>query len=142
MDPRGAKRLRTGWRRATGGPHRKALRTTAVGAVSATLVAGTALGFAPTAQAAPNPVRFVDIAGDGGTVLKANVVTPSGAGATDRYPLLVMPTSWGLPQVEYLAQAQKLADSGYVVVTYNVRGFWQSGGQIEVAGPPDVADAS
>ncbi|MFJ3505871.1 CocE/NonD family hydrolase [Streptomyces luteogriseus] len=124
------------------GPHRKALRTTAVGAVSATLVAGTALGFAPTAQAAPNPVRFADIAGDGGTVLKANVVTPSGAGATDRYPLLVMPTSWGLPQVEYLAQAQKLADSGYVVLTYNVRGFWQSGGEIEVAGPPDVADAS
>ncbi|MEU0214448.1 CocE/NonD family hydrolase [Streptomyces sp. NPDC006265] len=142
MDPRGAKRLRTGGRRATGGPHRKALRTTAVGAVSATLVAGTALGFAPTAQAAPDPVRFVDIAGDGGTVLKANVVTPSGAGATDRYPLVVMPTSWGLPQVEYLAQAQKLADSGYVVVTYNVRGFWQSGGEIEVAGPPDVADAS
>ncbi|MEU1105768.1 CocE/NonD family hydrolase [Streptomyces tibetensis] len=124
------------------GHHRNALRTTAVGAVSATLVAGTALGFAPTAQAAPNPVRFVDIAGDGGTVLKANVVTPAGARAADRYPLLVMPTSWGLPQVEYLAQAQKLADSGYVVVTYNVRGFWQSGGEIEVAGPPDVADAS
>ncbi|MFC9678983.1 CocE/NonD family hydrolase [Streptomyces sp. NPDC056948] len=124
------------------GLHRKALRTTAVGAVSATLVAGTALGLAPTAQAAPNPVRFVDITGDGGTVLKANVVTPAGADGTHRYPLLVMPTSWGLPQVEYLAQAQKLADSGYVVVTYNVRGFWQSGGEIEVAGPPDIADAS
>ncbi|MFJ8464023.1 CocE/NonD family hydrolase [Streptomyces swartbergensis] len=124
------------------GLHRKALRTTAVGAVSATLVAGTALGLAPTAQAAPSPIRFVDITGDGGTVLKANVVTPAGADGTHRYPLLVMPTSWGLPQVEYLAQAQKLADSGYVVVTYNVRGFWQSGGEIEVAGPPDVADAS
>jgi predicted acyl esterase len=124
------------------GHPRKALRTTAVGAVSATLVAGTALGLAPTAQAAPNPIRFVDISGDGGTVLKANVVTPAGADGTHRYPLLVMPTSWGLPQVEYLAQAQKLADSGYVVVTYNVRGFWQSGGEIEVAGPPDVADAS
>jgi predicted acyl esterase len=124
------------------GPHRKALRTTAVGAVSATLVAGSALGIAPTAQAAPHPVRFVDIGGDGGTVLKANVVTPSGADPARRHPLLVMPTSWGLPQIEYLAQAQKLADSGYVVVTYNVRGFWQSGGEIEVAGPPDVADAS
>jgi predicted acyl esterase len=44
--------------------------------------------------------------------------------------------------VEYLAQAQRLADAGYVVLTYNVRGFWQSGGQIEVAGPPDTADAS
>ncbi|MFE9771987.1 CocE/NonD family hydrolase [Streptomyces sp. NPDC005931] len=124
------------------GPHRKALRTTAVGVVSATLIAGSALHLAPTAQAAPQPVRFVDITGDGGTVLKANVITPTGADASRRYPLIVLPTSWGLPQVEYLAQARKLADSGYVVVTYNVRGFWQSGGEIEVAGPRDTADAS
>ncbi|MDH6213360.1 CocE/NonD family hydrolase [Streptomyces pseudovenezuelae] len=120
---------------------RKALRTTAVGAVSATLVAGSALGLAPTAQAA-DAVRFVDIGGDGGTVLKANVITPAGADGTHRYPLVVLPTSWGLPQVEYLAQAQKLANSGYVVVSYNVRGFWQSGGEIDVAGPSDTADAS
>jgi predicted acyl esterase len=112
-----------------------------VGAVSATLVAGGTLGLAPAAQAAPG-VRFVDIAGDGGTVLKANVTTPAGADGTRRHPLLVLPTSWGLPQAEYLAQAQKLANSGYVVVGYNVRGFWQSGGEIEVAGPPDLADAS
>ena len=123
------------------GTHRKALRTTAVGAVSATLIAGGALGLAPAAQAA-DAVRFVDITGDGGTVLKANVIMPAGADGAHRYPLLVLPTSWGLPQVEYLAQAQKLADSGYVVVSYNVRGFWQSGGEIEVAGPPDIADAS
>ncbi|WP_330460632.1 alpha/beta fold hydrolase [Streptomyces sp. NBC_00820] len=122
------------------GPARTTLRTAAVGAVSAALIAGTAC-LAPAAQAAPS-VRFVDITGDGGTVLKANVVTPSDADGSRGYPLIVLPTSWGLPQVEYLAQAQKLADSGYVVLTYNVRGFWQSGGQIEVAGPPDVADAS
>ncbi|AZP21292.1 CocE/NonD family hydrolase [Streptomyces aquilus] len=124
------------------GHHRKALRTTAVGAVSATLIAGSALGFAPAAQASTGGIRFVDIAGDGGTVLKANVITPAGADGSRRYPLIVFPTSWGLPQVEYLAQAQKLANSGYVVVSYNVRGFWQSGGRIEVAGPPDIADAS
>ncbi|MEU1270991.1 CocE/NonD family hydrolase [Streptomyces sp. NPDC005799] len=123
------------------GHSRNALRTTAVGAVSATLIAGCVLGVAPTAQAA-SAVRFVDITGDGGTVLKANVVLPPGADGTRRYPLLVLPTSWGFPQVEYLAQAQKLADSGYVVVGYNVRGFWQSGGEVEVAGPPDTADAS
>ncbi|MDF3298654.1 CocE/NonD family hydrolase [Streptomyces tropicalis] len=125
------------------GTHRtKTLRTTAVGAVSAALIAGGVLGSAPAAQAAPGGVRFVDITGDGGTVLKCNVVTPAGADGSRRYPLVVMPTSWSLPQVEYLAQAQKLADAGYVVVSYNVRGFWQSGGQIEVAGPPDWADAS
>ncbi|MFG2641966.1 alpha/beta fold hydrolase [Streptomyces sp. NPDC048370] len=110
-------------------------------------MAGTALGLAPTAHAAPSgtsgpSVRFVDIAGDGGTVLKANVVTPAGAGASTRYPVIVLPTSWAMPQIEYLVQAQKLADSGYVVVSYNSRGFWQSGGEIETAGPRDVADAS
>jgi predicted acyl esterase len=117
------------------------LRTTAAGAVSASLIAGGILGLAPAAQAAANGVRFVDIAGDGDTVLKANVVTPKGADGRRRYPLIVLPTSWGFPQVEYLAQAQRLADSGYVVLSYNVRGFWQSGGEIDVAGPHDVADA-
>jgi predicted acyl esterase len=124
------------------GHRRASVRTAAVTAVSATLFAAAA-GLAPAAQAAGTPgVRFVDITGDGGTVLKANVVTPAGADGSHAYPLIVLPTSWSLPQVEYLAQAQKLADAGYVVLTYNVRGFWQSGGQIEVAGPPDVADAS
>ncbi|MFH9674302.1 CocE/NonD family hydrolase [Streptomyces sp. NPDC017405] len=123
------------------GPGRAALRTAAAAAVSAALVAGTVVGLAPAAQAAPD-IRFVDIAGDGGTVLKANVLTPEGADGTRAYPLVVLPTSWALPQVEYLAQARKLADSGYVVLAYNVRGFWQSGGRIEVAGPPDTADAS
>ncbi|MEU8030085.1 CocE/NonD family hydrolase, partial [Streptomyces sp. NPDC049099] len=108
----------------------------------AALIAGTVVGLAPPPQADAPSVRFVDITGDGGTLLKGNVVTPSGADGSRRYPLLVLPTSWSFPQVEYLAQAQKLADAGYVVLTYNVRGFWQSGGQIEVAGPPDVADAS
>ncbi|WP_018547038.1 alpha/beta fold hydrolase [Streptomyces sp. LaPpAH-108] len=122
-------------------PHRT-LRTCAVGTVSAALAAGALVGLAPAAQAAAPSVRFVDIPGDGGTVLKANVVTPPGDTATGRHPLLVLPTSWGLPQVQYLAQARKLAESGYVVLTYNVRGFWQSGGEIEVAGPPDLADAS
>lgn len=129
---------------------RKALRTAAVGTVSAALLAGSATAALPAttaparqdaAGAAPG-VRFVDIEGDGGTVLKANVVTPAGSDGRRTHPVIVLPTSWGMPQIEYLAQARKLADSGYVVVSYNSRGFWQSGGEIETAGPPDVADAS
>ncbi|MEU3301728.1 alpha/beta fold hydrolase [Streptomyces sp. NPDC006678] len=128
-------------------PH-KPLRTSTTGAVSAALLAGAAFGLAPAAPAAATGaaaapgVRFVDIRGDGGTVLKANVVTPADAGGSRTYPVIVLPTSWATPQVEYLAQATKLAGAGYVVVSYNARGFWQSGGRIEVAGPPDVADAS
>lgn len=128
-------------------------RTTTAAAV-ATLLAATALGLAPhQAQAAPattvaaaadasSQVRFHDIPGSGGITLKGNVFTPAGAASGRKYPLIVLPTSWGLPQIEYIAQAKKLADSGYVVVSYTSRGFWLSGGDIEVAGPPDIADVS
>ncbi|WP_274912492.1 alpha/beta fold hydrolase [Streptomyces sp. WZ-12] len=139
-------------------PSRTTLRA-AIGTLSAAVLATTTLTVAP-AHAAPAPdrttaataarptatgsptLRFVDIAGAGGTPLKANVFTPAGADATRRYPLIVLPTSWAMPQVEYLVQARKLAATGYVVLGYNSRGFWQSGGQIETAGPKDIADAS
>ncbi|MGW8377021.1 alpha/beta fold hydrolase [Streptomyces sp. ODS28] len=128
-------------RRGTGG------RRSALTALAAGIVATGSLAAAPAVRADDKPaqapgVRFVDIAGDGGTTLKANVVTPSGARPGERFPVVVLPTSWGMPQVEYLAQAKKFADSGYVVVSYNARGFWQSGGNIETAGPEDVRDAS
>ncbi|MFJ9847831.1 CocE/NonD family hydrolase [Streptomyces sp. NPDC101150] len=123
-----------------------------IATVSAAVLATTALTAAPaTAQAAPAEsapssgvpsVKFVDIKGDGGITLKANVFTPAGADGSRRYPVIVLPTSWAMPQVEYMVQAKKLADAGYVVVGYNSRGFWQSGGEIETAGPQDIADAS
>ncbi|MFJ4777134.1 CocE/NonD family hydrolase [Streptomyces sp. NPDC088762] len=128
-------------------------RTTTAAAVAA-LLAAAALGLAPhQAQAAPTAsapasadaspeLRFHDIPGSGGITLKGNVFTPAGARAGQKYPLIVLPTSWGMPQIEYVAQARQLADSGYVVVSYTSRGFWLSGGQIEVAGPPDIADVS
>ncbi|MEV0372518.1 alpha/beta fold hydrolase [Streptomyces sp. NPDC050636] len=139
-------------------PSRTTLRA-AIGTVAAAVLATTVLTGAPAnaeaaTAAAPSSaptsaasddsvsVKFVDIKGDGGTILKANVFTPAGSDGTRRYPVIVLPTSWAMPQIEYMAQAKKLADSGYVVVGYNSRGFWQSGGQIETAGPKDIADAS
>lgn len=133
---------------------RTARTTRSTAAAVAAVLAATALGLAPhQAQAAPAPapaaassalsdLRFHDIPGSGGITLKGNVFTPSGAPAGRTYPLIVLPTSWGMPQIEYVAQAKKLADDGYVVVSYTSRGFWLSGGQIEVAGPPDTADVS
>lgn len=128
-------------------------RTTTAAAVAA-LLAAAALGLAPhqaqaapatpaaTTAGAPSGLTFHDIPGSGGITLKGNVFAPSAAEDGRRYPLIVLPTSWAMPQIEYVAQARKLADSGYVVVSYTSRGFWLSGGQIEVAGPPDVADVS
>lgn len=128
-----------------------ALRTTASITTAAVLFAGAALGAAPAAAAPPatapagasaTGLTFHDLPGSGGITLKGNVFTPAGAAAGTKHPLIVLPTSWGMPQIEYAAQAQRLADSGYVVVSYTSRGFWLSGGSIEVAGPPDIADVS
>nr|WSX49058.1 acyl esterase [Streptomyces sp. NBC_00974] len=140
----------------------RTIRTTSTAAAMAAVLAAAALGLSPhQAQAAPattstapsaapstavsdasSELRFYDIPGSGGITLKGNVFTPAGAKAGAKYPLIVLPTSWGLPQIEYIVQAKKLADSGYVVVSYTSRGFWLSGGEIETAGPADTADVS
>jgi hypothetical protein len=83
--------------------------------------------------------RFVDITASDGAVLKANVIEPSGSG---RHPAVVFISSWGLNDNEYLVQASTLAGRGYTVLSYTPRGWWDSGGRIEVAGPKDVADLS
>ncbi|HCT79454.1 MAG TPA: acyl esterase [Micromonosporaceae bacterium] len=93
----------------------------------------------PAQAAATTGFRFVDIAVGGGVVLKANVIEPTSAG---RHPAIVFPSSWGLNDLEYLAQARKLAEGGYTVLSYTPRGWWASGGEIDTAGPLDMADVS
>ncbi|MGI5239511.1 CocE/NonD family hydrolase [Dactylosporangium sp. CA-139066] len=92
----------------------------------------------PAHAAATTATTFVDIQGAGVT-LKANVVAPTTPG---RHPAIVFPSSWGLNDLEYLAQAGTLANRGYVVVSYTPRGWWASGGEIDTAGPLDMADLS
>lgn len=78
------------------------------------------------------------VCGDG-TELAAIVVQPDGPG---RFPLLVMPSSWAVNDVEYVAAAVRLARLDYVVVSYTSRGFWNSGGEIDIAGSATVGDVS
>ncbi|MFJ2579556.1 CocE/NonD family hydrolase [Kitasatospora aureofaciens] len=124
-------------------------------AASAVLAVALAVGAGAVAQpavAAPAVVqalgsfRLADIPAQDGVVLKADVFTPPpgtpGADAQGRYPVIVQPASWGQNDLEYVAQGHRFAAAGYVVVTYTVRGFWGSGGEVDVAGPKDVADIS
>ncbi|TWD83090.1 putative acyl esterase [Kribbella amoyensis] len=94
--------------------------------------AQTAAGFSTAYQRIP---------GDGGSQLGAVVLTPTGQGEGP-FPLVVMPSSWGVPNVEYVGQGAKLATAGFQVISYSSRGFWDSGGGIDIAGPPTVADVS
>ncbi|MFD1152222.1 CocE/NonD family hydrolase [Saccharothrix hoggarensis] len=107
------------------------------------LAALVALVLAPPAQAAPGfAVAYETIPGQGGTPLKAFVVTPTGRGSGP-FPLLVLPSSWGVNNIEYVGAAAKLAyESGYSVISYTSRGFHDSAGEIDVAGPDTVADVS
>ncbi|GAA2587358.1 CocE/NonD family hydrolase [Winogradskya consettensis] len=95
-------------------------------------------GTPATAAPAITALRFADIP-SGGVTLKATVVMPAARGS---YPAAIMPSSWGLNDLEYVAQAQAFAARGYVVVSYTPRGWWLSGGEIDTAGPQDLADLS
>lgn len=96
--------------------------------------ASTALAGLPTTG-----FRFVDITVGDGTVLKANYIAPTTPGP---HPAVIFISSWGLNDLEYLAQASALAQRGYVALSYTPRGFWASGGGIDTAGPADIGDAS
>jgi hypothetical protein len=118
---------------------RPGLRAGLLGLVAICTVAITAVATAGPASATTTGLRFVDITGADGVVLKANVVEPTTAG---RHPAVVFISSWGLNDDEYLIEANTLAGRGYTVLSYTPRGWWDSGGRIEVAGPKDVADLS
>lgn len=81
------------------------------------------------------------IPGWDGAQMGALVLVPQGQGSGP-FPLIVMPASWSLPNLEYLGRATQLASDGYVVVSYTSRGFWDSAGQIDIAGPDTVEDVS
>ncbi|MGQ0839431.1 CocE/NonD family hydrolase [Actinokineospora sp.] len=99
--------------------------------------------LAPAAQAAPGfAVTYESIPGDGGDLLKGFVVTPTGQGPGP-FPVLVMPSSWATPNLEYVAVGAKLArERGYIVISYASRGFYESGGLNDVAGPATINDVS
>jgi predicted acyl esterase len=110
--------------------------------VAASAVAAAAPAAGRSAAMAPDSTtgfRFVDITARDGAVLKANLIAPTAAG---RHPAIVFVNSWGLNDAEYLVQASNFAQRGYVVLSYTTRGFWGSGGQIDTAGPKDMADVS
>ncbi|MFF0345258.1 alpha/beta fold hydrolase [Kribbella sp. NPDC004875] len=114
-------------------------------AVALTLITLTLVrvgSSADASQAAPGfSTAYQRIPGAGGIEIGAVVLTPTGQGAGP-FPLVVMPSSWGIPNAEYVGQGAKLASAGFQVISYSSRGFWDTGGGIDIAGPPTVADVS
>ena len=86
--------------------------------------------------------KFVDITASDGIVLKSIVFDPKPAKGSTNNPLIIFISSWGLNKWEYVVPANEYADKGYTVVSYTARGFWQSGGEIAMAGVMDQQDVS
>ena len=75
-----------------------------------------------------------------GVELKANIFVPNEIDGLA--PAVILINSWAMTEYQYLNEAAKLADKGYIVLNYVTRGFGKSGGLIDTAGPKDIADYS
>jgi predicted acyl esterase len=121
---------------------RRPARRRAPAAALALLLAASGaatLGPAGTAEAASVTDTDVTLTMPDGVGLSAILTEP---GTPGPHPAIVFVSSWAVPDFEYYVQAQQFAADGYIVLEYDPRGFYSSGGTIDVAGPQDVADVS
>ncbi|MBF0238398.1 MAG: acyl esterase [SAR324 cluster bacterium] len=80
------------------------------------------------------------IPGYEGIKLAANVWMPKADPAKVRFPGIIFINSWVLEEHEYVLQARKFAQEGYVVLSYSSRGWGKSEGLVNIAGPNDMGD--
>lgn len=123
---------------ASGVTRRGVLRGMAGGAA---LAAGTSVqAAAAPATSAPYTRTDTRIASFDGTELAASVYTPDGTGP---FPAVVGTHGWGGDRSS--AVVTRLADlyaaNGFLLVTYDSRGFGESDGEVGVDGPNEVGDA-
>lgn len=81
-----------------------------------------------------------DITSFDGVILKSIYFDPIPTNVTTKNPVVIFISSWGLNKWEYVVPANDLYERGYTVVSYTARGFWGSGGYIDLAGPNDMGD--
>ena len=96
----------------------------------------------PSTTEDPIVIRSFD-----GTPIVARMMLPTRATGTTKVPAILMTHGWGGSRPTGTADTlddviiRKLLDAGYGVLTWDSRGFGQSGGQASPAGPAEVADA-
>ena len=84
----------------------------------------------------------VSITTQDGFKLEAILFDPEPVEEGKKNPTLIFISSWGLNRFQYVVRAQDYANKGYTVLSYTARGFWGSGGKINLAGLLDQADVS
>jgi predicted acyl esterase len=77
-----------------------------------------------------------------GNALHADGFVPVPKASGEKFPLVIFANSWTMPQFEYLLKTLQWAEFGYVTLEYETRGWYESGGLINCAGPLDRRDIS
>ena len=57
-------------------------------------------------------------------------------------PVVIFSPSWGMPKIEYVFPARRMAADGYIVVSYSARGWFNSTGKKNVGEANDLSDVS
>lgn len=83
--------------------------------------------------------KLMDITSWDGIILQSIFFDPEPVSASGN-PLLIFISSWGMNRFEYVVPANEFAEKGYTVISYTARGFWGSGGEINLAGDKDLKD--
>ncbi len=86
--------------------------------------------------------KEIDIKASDGITLKSIVFDPTPTSESGKNPVIIFISSWGMNKWEYVVPANEYAKKGYTVISYTSRGFWESGGEINLAGAKDMADVS
>src|SRR5712691_6526265 len=104
-----------------------------------------AVAFVPVgARAASTIVQFDhDVTSSDGTLIATTVFLPAGASAEATVPVVLMTHGWGGSRTTTATgTVADLLDNGYAVITWDSRGFGDSGGEAEVDSQPyEVKDA-
>ena len=114
---------------------RPALAALAAGAVTVPLALVTA---GPAAAADPTLTHTV-VTGEGGVPIYTNVFVPDGVDAADPAPVVLRTHGFGghgsRTVAELTSTERALLDAGYVLITWDERGFGYSGGEVMVDKP-------
>ncbi|MDY7081638.1 MAG: CocE/NonD family hydrolase, partial [Halobacteria archaeon] len=114
---------------------RNFLKTTAAATAGSALFSGQAL-----AQQNQNyTTTDLTIESWDGIELAATVFEPKSEGS---HPAMLMTHGWGGSRSMAQSTASMYANNGYVVLTYDSRGFGNSGGLVRLDGPKEQKDAS
>lgn len=115
---------------------------------STVLVLSVLMGLHPASPAVGSAgVRIEDdivVRSRDGTPIVATLMLPSDASARNKVPVIIGTHGWGGSRATTPSGlVARLLDRGYAVLTWDSRGFGESGGEANIGAPGyEVADAS